>query len=217
MTEASARALGRVRDLSTLEWYVIPLLAFVFYVWVREIKEARSTGNWDAIFAGLTLFGVDFVNETVNGWILNLTQRSALWTVAGPSALVTMVGWNVEIMFMFALSGIVYYHSLGRDRESRILGLPEPWFWAVVYSALCVLVEVVLNRAGIFVWDYRFWNRTAEGLPLIFLFGYFHFYVAVILVLRLRSNRTKAAAVGGIYFVAVLMNALALGVLGWRY
>jgi hypothetical protein len=217
MTEASERALQRVRDLSTLEWYVIPLLAFVFYVWVREIKEARVTGNWDAVFAGLTLFGVDFINETVNGWILHLTQRSALWTVTGPSALVTMVGWNVEIMFMFALAGIVYYHSLGPGRGARILGLPEPWFWAVVYSAICVLVEVVLNRAGIFVWEYRFWNRTAEGLPLIFLFGYFHFYVAVILVLSFRSNRARAAAVAAIYSVAIVANVVALGVLGWRY
>ena len=35
--------------------------------------------------AGLTLFGMDFVNETVNGWILALTKRSALWTAPGVS------------------------------------------------------------------------------------------------------------------------------------
>ena len=36
MTEASKRALEGLRDLSTLQWYVIPLLALVFYVYTAE-------------------------------------------------------------------------------------------------------------------------------------------------------------------------------------
>ena len=50
-TPASQMALKNLRDLSTLEWYVIPLLAFVFYIYTNEIKKARATGNWDALFA----------------------------------------------------------------------------------------------------------------------------------------------------------------------
>ena len=59
------------------------------------------------MLAGLTLFGKDFVNESINGWIMELSDRSALWTAPGPTALRTMVGWNLEIMFMFAIAGIV--------------------------------------------------------------------------------------------------------------
>ena len=51
MTEASKRALEGLRDLSTVQWYVIPLLAVVFYIYVVEIKKARKSGNWDAVFA----------------------------------------------------------------------------------------------------------------------------------------------------------------------
>src|SRR5512141_1626554 len=102
MTPASARALEHLRDPATLEWYAIPLLAIVFYVYAREIHEARRSASWDAVCAGATLFGMDFVNETANGWILALTGRSALWTVPGKTALRTMVGWNIEIMFLFA-------------------------------------------------------------------------------------------------------------------
>jgi hypothetical protein len=64
ITPASQMALKGLRDLSTLQWYVIPLLALVFYVYTNEMKKARATGNWDAIFAGLTVFGMDFINET---------------------------------------------------------------------------------------------------------------------------------------------------------
>ena len=94
MTEASKLALQGMRDFSTLEWYVIPLLAIVFYIYTSEMKKARASGNWNAIFAGLTVFGMDFINETWNGWVFYLTQRSAFWTVPGKTALRTMVGWN---------------------------------------------------------------------------------------------------------------------------
>ena len=80
MTSASQLALTHLRDLSTLKWNVIPFLSIVFYIYAREIKKARSSGNWDAVYAGLTLFGMDFVNETWNGWVLHFTQRSACWT-----------------------------------------------------------------------------------------------------------------------------------------
>ena len=80
MTEASIRALQGMRDPTTLAWYVVPILAIVFYVYVNELARARETRDWNTIFAGVTLFGMDFFNETVNGWILHLSGRSALWT-----------------------------------------------------------------------------------------------------------------------------------------
>jgi hypothetical protein len=52
---------------------------------------------------------------------------------------------------------------------------------------------------------------------LIFLLGYFHFYVATILVLGLRSTRARAIAITAIYGVAITMNLIGMGVLGWRY
>ena len=72
MTAASQAALSGLWDFSMLKWYVIPLLAVVFYIYVKEMKDARRTGNWDALIAGLTLFGMDFFNETWNGWVLVL-------------------------------------------------------------------------------------------------------------------------------------------------
>jgi len=169
MTDASIRALEGLRDLTTLKWYVIPLMAVVFYIYTREIRRARESGDWNAVFAGLTILGLDFFNETWNGWVLQLSGYSALWTAPGDTALRTMVGWNIEILFMFSILGIIYYHTLSETRTGRIFRIPEQWFWAVGYSAFCVLVETLLNRAGLLVWAYPFWDRTWAGIWLIFL------------------------------------------------
>jgi len=216
-TEASQRALDGLRDFSTLEWYVIPFLAILFYIYAIEIKKARQSKNFNAIFAGLTIFGMDFFNETWNGWVFHLTQHSALWTTPGKTALRTMVGWNIEIMFMFAISGIIYYHTLSEDKKEKILGVPNRWFWAIGYSVFCVFVECFLNLGGHLVWEYSFWSRSFGGVWLIFFFGYFHFYVAALLVIGMKTNKAKIITISAIYAVAILMNVIGLGFLGWVY
>jgi hypothetical protein len=217
MTDASRQALENIRDLSTLEWYVIPLLAIVFYIYTSEMKKARLTGNWNAVFAGLTVFGMDFINETWNGWVLHFTGKSAFWTAPGDTALRTMVGWNIEIMFMFAISGIIYYNTIDEDRKKKILGIPNQWFWAAGYSAFCVFVECYLNKGGHLIWEYPFWNRSFAGVWLIFLFGYFHFYVAALLVINMKRIRSKAITVTGLYAIAAAANIFGLGIMNWNY
>ena len=215
-TQATIQALQGLRDLSMIKWYVIPLLAIVFYIYTREMKEARTSGNWNAIFAGLTIFGVDFFNETWNGWVMHLTQRSAVWTTPGDTALRTMVGWNIEIMFMFSILGIIFYHTL-TGKNIKILGIPEQWFWAIGYSAFCVFVECLLNVGGHLVWEYEYWRLSFKGVWLIFLFGYFHFFFFANIVIGLSTIKKKIIAVGIIYAVPIIMNIIALGFLGWMY
>ena len=200
-----------------LKWYVIPLLAIVFYIYVKEIKDAKSSGNWNAVFAGLTVFGIDFFNETWNGWVLALTGKSAFWTAPGDTALRTMVGWNIEIMFMFLLSGIIWYHTCSEDPKDKILGIPNRWFWAIGYSVFCVFVEVLLNKGGLLIWEYSFWNRSFGGVLLIFLIGYLHFYVGSILVVSRKSIRSKVIILGIIYTIPILMNIIGYYIMGWNY
>jgi hypothetical protein len=217
MTDASVRALAHLRNFSMLKWYVIPLLAVVLYIYATEMRKARSSGNWDPILAGLTLFGMDFFNETWNGWALVLSGRSAFWTTPGDTALGTFVGWNIEIMFMFAIAGIVFYYMCPENRSERILGLPARWFWAIGFSAFCVLVEVVLNIGGLLVWEYPFWNRSFAGIWLIFVFGYFEFFAAINLILGLKNVRKRVTVIAIIYAVPVVMNVFAFAIMRWRY
>jgi len=217
MTEATVKALATLRDLSMLKWYVIPLLAIIFYIYTKEIKEARISKNWNAVLAGLTIFGVDFFNETWNGWVMHLSGRSAFWTAPGDTALRTMVGWNIEIMFMFSIIGIIYYHTLSESTTEKILNIPEKWFWAIFYSAFCVFVEVLLNMGNHLVWEYSFWMRSFAGVWLIFLIGYFHFFCAAIWVITRKTMKAKLILVGTFYAVPILMNIFAMGILGWKY
>jgi hypothetical protein len=120
-------------------------------------------------------------------------------------------------MFMFAIAGIVFSYTSPENRAECILGIPPRWFWAVVFTAFCVLVECVLNAGGHLVWEYPFWNRTFDGIWPILVFGYFEFFAAINMVLALKTNRAKVAAAGIIYAVPVLMNVFGLGILGGRY
>ena len=217
MTPATEQALSGLRDLSMIKWYIIPLFAIVFYIYTKEIKEARQTKNWDAVLAGLTIFGAGFFNETWNGWVMYLSQRSAFWTTPGDTALRTLVGWNIEIMLMFLILGIIYYHTLSESKKEKIVGLPEKWFWAIYYSIFCVFVECVLNIGGQLVWEYPFWNLSFKGIWLIFLIGYFQFFFFAALVISLKSMKAKLMTVGIIYAVPIIMNILAFGFWGWRY
>ncbi|MEW6076731.1 MAG: hypothetical protein AB1724_02845 [Thermodesulfobacteriota bacterium] len=217
MTDATTAALNGLRDLSMVKWYAIPLLAIVCYIYAREAKEARQTGNWDPVLAGLTVFGIDFFNETWNSWVMVLTGRSAFWTTPGDTALRIFVGWNLEIIFMFLILGIIYYHTLTNKPGLKILGLPEKWFFAVFYSAFCVFIECLLNMGNHLVWEYTFWNLSFAGVWLIFLIGYFHFFCGAILVITRKTLKTKITIVAAIYAVAIVMNVIGLGVLGWNY
>lgn len=216
MTESTIRALNGLRDLSMIKWYVIPLLAIILFIYAKEIKIARRRKDWNAVFAGLTVFGMDFFNETWNGWVLHFSGKSALWTAPGDTALRTMVGWNIEIMFMFLLAGLIFYYTLSEKGDKKILGLNEKWFWAISYTIFCVIVECLLNIGGHLIWEYPFWNRSFGGIWLILLIGYFHFFAAAIFVISMKKMKSKLMAIGIIYAVPVLMNMIA-GIGGWIY
>lgn len=217
MTESARSALVGLRDPATMQWYAIPLLAIVFLVYAGEVQSARHTGQWNAVIAGATLFAADFVNETINGWIFALSDYSALWLVPGPSALRTMVGWNIEIMFMFALLGIIYHRTLSDDPAERVAGLPNRWFWALCYSAICVVVELFLNRGGLLVWDYAWWNRGPMAVLPIFAFGYLWFFLAAKFAIERSTLRARVTVPVVLVGVAVLLNVVGAGLLDLRY
>lgn len=193
------------------------MLAYTFLIYVKEIKSARHAGNWDAVFAGATVFGLDFINETWNGLVFYFTQHSAFWTTPGDTALRTMIGWNIEIMFMFAIVGIIYYHTLLDNKEDKILGIPNRWAIAIGYAAFCVFIECLLNAGGHLVWEYPWWYRSFGGIWMVFLIGYLPFFVGALLVIQLKTIRKKIVTVSIIYALPIITNIICLGFLGFRY
>jgi uncharacterized membrane protein len=127
------------------------------------------------------------------------------------------VGWNVEIMFMFAIAGILYCKSIDENPAVTVFGMPNRWFWALFYSAVSVIVELGLNKGGLLVWDYRWWNNgLVEVLP-IFVFGYLWFYLAAKFAIERPTLRAKVRVPVVLFGIAVLLNVIGLGVLGWTY
>ena len=209
MTEASEQALKILRDESLFQWYLIPLFAFVVYVYAVEVERR----NWSAIFAGLAFYGMDLFNETWNALVLHFTDRSAVWTTPDDTAYLIFVGLTIEISAMFAVAGVVFTKMLPADKSLRILGIPNRWFFAVANAILCVFVEVLLNRADVLVWEYPWWNFPNIGL--IFLLGYLPFMAVSFWVYDMEKIRNKIATVLVIYAVDLPAIILFAGLLGW--
>jgi hypothetical protein len=209
MTESAKQALAILRDGSQFQWYVIPLLAFVFYVYTVEAEKR----NWNLMLAGLAFWGMDWFNEIWNALVLRFTGYAPVWGAPGKTAYLILVGLNIEIMFMFAVSGLIWSKMLLPRKEDKILGLPNRWFIAIAGSAFCVFVEYLLNAVGALTWEYAWWNRGAPWL--IFLIGYLTFFVAAFWVFDMRSYRRKLWTVGGIWGFDLLCAAVFAGVLGW--
>jgi hypothetical protein len=212
-TAASLEALSRLRQLNPeTGWYIVSLLVIVLYIYAVEIKKARETKDWSTVFAGLTLFGLDFINEIWNALVFGFSQYSAFWTTPNASGFIVLIGWNIEIIFMFAIAGIVFVKLLPEDKNQKILGLPNRWALAIGFTLFSVFVEILLNRGGYLIWEYPWWNWYNP--ILIFLIGYFPFFVGAFYVYDLPERKDKIKVVLIIYAIAFGLLAIFGPILG---
>lgn len=77
-------------------------------------------------------------------------------------------------------------------------------------------IECVLNSGGLLIWEYPFWERTFAGVWLIFLFGYFIFFLGALVIISMKKMRSKLTMLGIVYAVPIAMN-VAAGIMGWNY
>lgn len=209
MTESASQALAILRDGSQFQWYVIALLAFVFYVYTVEVEKR----NWSLVLAGLAFWGMDWFNEIWNGLVMHFTGYAPVWGAPGKTAYLILVGLNIEIMFMFAVSGIIWTKMLLPDKKAKILGLPNRWVVAIAGSVFCVFIEVLLNGVGALTWDYPWWSRSAPWL--IFLIGYLTFFVVAFWVHDMKTLKAKLITVGTIWAVVVISLIVFIPILHW--
>jgi len=209
MTQAASEALAILRDGSLFQWYVITLFALTVYVYAAEIERQ----NWNLVFAGLAFWGMDWFNEIWNGLVFHFTQHAPVWGAPGKTAFLILIGLNIEICFMFAIAGVAFAKMLPADKRLKILGVPNRLFFAILGSAFCVFVEVLLNSVGALTWDYPWWGAGAPWL--IFLIGYLPFFLVSFWVFDMESLRRKITTVGVIYAVDIVSLVLFAVVLKW--
>ncbi len=82
MAESAAAALEILRDPGQYQWYVVPLLVLVFYIYSVEVEKK----NWNVLFAGLAFWGLDWFNEIVNGLVMHFTEFAPLWGAPADTA-----------------------------------------------------------------------------------------------------------------------------------
>jgi hypothetical protein len=169
--------------------------------------------NFDLVFAGLSFWGMDWINEIINGLVFHFTNYAPIWGAPTKTAFLILIGLNIEIMFMFAVSGVIWTKMLLPDKKTKILGIPNRVFFAVVGSSFCVFIEYLLNIAGVLTWDYSWWNRGAPWL--IFLFGYLIFFIVAYWVFDMKTLKNKLITVGAIWTVVIFSLILLIPVLHW--
>ena len=207
-TPATSQALQTLRDASHFQWSTVTLLLLVVYVYFHEIDRGRL----DRVLAGLAFWGMDWFNEIWNSLVLHFTQHAPVWSVSGGSSYQPLIGLNIEISFMFAISGIAATLAMPADARQRWFGVNNRLVLAGLFSALSVGVEIVLNRLGLLRWDWPWWQAAAPWG--IFLLGYLPFYLVCYWVHDMRDRRRQVAVVAGILGLDLLALA-GFGSLGW--
>lgn len=87
-----------------LKWYIVPLFVIWLFLIVNEIRQKR----FSVVFGAAAFWLWDVFNETWNAMVYATTGQP-VWgtTVAGGSALQILVGYNIEISFMFFILGML--------------------------------------------------------------------------------------------------------------
>ncbi len=166
--KATTQALAILRSGENFQWYVIPLLAAVMYIYLNEI----SNQNWKGVAAGLALYMTHWFFEILNALIQHFSGH-ALWTVPTGTAFLLLVGVGVELSLMFSVAGLILSKLLPADPRAKLLGINNRLVFAVGNAAFFAIFEIFLAKTPAFVWVYPWWG----AIP-VFITVYIPFFLA---------------------------------------
>lgn len=202
--EATQAALEILRSGETFQWYVITLLAVVFYIYFNEMQKK----NWKGIAAGLSLYMVHWFFEILNALIQHFSGH-ALWTVPTGTSFLLLVGVGVELSLMFSVAGLIFSKLLPEDPKTKILGINSRLFFAIFNAAFFSIFEIFLAKTPAFVWVYEWW-----GAFPVFITVYIPFFVVSMYAYDWKPKLQKQI-IGGLAAVNVIMLILFAGILKW--
>ena len=168
----------QVRSTDNFNWTFIFILAVVFYVYWSEIHKK----NYQAVFAGLALYGVHWLYEITNA-IIGKVSGYPLWSVSNDSTtFILLIGVSWELSMMFSLAGIISFKMMPQDRTKRYFakgkfkGISCKLMVSIEMALLFALFESFLaGTAGgsKFIWVYPWW-----GVLPVFITTYIPFFLA---------------------------------------
>ncbi len=202
--ELTQQALSILRKGEPFNWVVIPLLAFVVYIYFSAAEQKK----WKQIAAGLSLYMVHWFFEIINALIQHFSGH-ALWTVPGGTSFLILVGVGVELSFMFSVAGLIFSKLLPEDPGTKILGMPSRLVIALGNAAFFSAFEIFLAKTPAFHWVYPWWGSLA-----VFLTVYIPFFVVSMYCHDWKPSIQKLV-IGSLAGVNVLMLIIFAGVLKW--
>ena len=202
--EATQMALSILRKGDNFQWYVIPLLAFVFYIYFNEIQQK----NWKGVAAGLSLYMVHWFFEIINALIQHFSGH-ALWTIPTGTSFLLLVGVGVELSLMFSVAGLLFSKLLPEDPKQKILGINSRLFMALFNAAFFSIFEIFLAMTPAFVWVYPWW-----GAFPVFVTVYIPFFVVSMYCYDWKPKVQKTV-IGSLFAVNVVMLIVFAGLLHW--
>ena len=197
----------RVRSTENFNWTFIFILAVVFYVYWSEINRK----NYEAVCAGLALYGVHWLYEIGNAVIAHLFGYP-LWSVSNASTtFILLIGVCWELSMMFSLAGIISFKMMPQDRTKRYFakngrrGVSCKLLVALEMALLFALFESFLAGTSnhSFIWVYKWW-----GVLPVFVTTYIPFFLASNYVPDMEPKKRRAFLLGLWGLVALLLAIL---------
>ncbi|MBQ1469187.1 MAG: hypothetical protein IIZ27_11980 [Solobacterium sp.] len=196
-----------VRSTENFNWTFIFILAVVFYVYWTEINKK----NYEAVFAGLALYGVHWLYEIGNA-VIGHVWGYPLWSVSNESTtFILLIGVCWELSMMFSLAGIISFKMMPHDRTKRYFakngkgGISCKLAVALEMALLFALFESFLAGTSnhSFIWVYKWW-----GVLPVFITTYIPFFLASNYVPDMTPQKRKTFLIGEWGLVAVLLVVL---------
>ena len=202
-----------VRSTDNFNWTFIFILAVVFYVYWSEINKK----NYDAVFAGLALYGVHWLYEIGNAVIAHFTGYP-LWSVSNQSTtFILLIGVCWELSMMFSLAGIISFKMLPKDRTTRYFSkggkggidcrLAGALSMALLFALVASFLAATTNHS--FIWVYKWW-----GVLPVFVTTYIPFFLASNYVPDMKpANRNRFLIVEWVLVALLLVILIPTGVI----
>ncbi|MGQ9536094.1 MAG: hypothetical protein ACUVT4_02530 [Actinomycetota bacterium] len=137
-----------MRNITNLQWSVLPLVAVPLYVYAREIQEK----NYRTLLTRLAFAECGPLLEMLDGLVMHWTGRTALWVATGESSYLIFVGIDIEIILCFSIIWAAAARALPEDKEMKIPCIPNRALFAPTFGSLSMGADALLNRAGLLLW-----------------------------------------------------------------
>jgi len=202
--ELTQQAQSILRSGENFQWVIIPLLAFVMYIYANEFTKK----NYKVIAAGLALYGVHWFYEILNALIKHFSGH-ALWTVPAGTSYLLLIGVGIELSLMFSVAGLVLSKFLPEDPKKKIMGINNRWLFAILNAAGFSIIEIFLAATPAFHWVYPWWG----AIP-VFITVYIPFFLAAFLCHDWQP-KTQKRFLAWVWIVDVAALILFAAILHW--